>query len=126
MQSTTKKFIQLGSIMMAVAVGLGAFGAHGLKDIVDAHMLEVWQKGVTYHFYHAIGLLFVAFLSTLDDIDIKKLTKAGYIMFFSIVLFSGSLYTMALTGITILGAITPIGGVGFIVSWLMIATLIKK
>ncbi len=126
MQSTTKKFIQLGSVMMALGVALGAFGAHGLKDMVDAHMLEVWQKGVTYHFYHAIGLLFIAFLSTLSDVDTKKLTKAGYIMFGSIILFSGSLYTMALTGIKVLGAITPIGGVGFIVSWIMIALLIKK
>lgn len=114
------KFIKLGSIMMALAVALGAFGAHGLKNIVDAYGMEIWQKAVNYHFYHALGLLFISFLFS-QKINEKRLKNAGYIMFTSILIFSGSLYIMALTGVKILGAITPIGGVGFIISWVLIA-----
>lgn len=125
MNENTRKFIQIGSIMMAAAVALGAFGAHGLKNIVDAYGMEIWQKAVNYHFYHALGLLFISFLFTLN-IDENRLKKAGYIMFTSILIFSGSLYIMALTNIKWLGAITPIGGVGFIVSWMMIFYSLKK
>lgn len=120
---TTKNFIIIGAILMALCVALGAFGAHGLKNILHEEMLKVYHTGVEYQFYHSLGILFIAFLSHI--IDSKKVKIAGYLMFISIVVFSGSLYILTLTGITIIGAITPIGGVGFIVSWILVALSVK-
>ena len=124
MSELTKKFAFYGAIFMALAVGLGAFGAHGLKNVVTKEMLVIFHTGVEYHFYHALGLFCVAFVSNFDDS--KRVKLAGYSMVFGIIVFSGSLYAMTFTGIKILGAITPIGGVSFIISWILLILSIRK
>jgi uncharacterized membrane protein YgdD (TMEM256/DUF423 family) len=115
---TTITFIKLGALMMALSVAFGAFGAHALKNVLDEHMTIVYQTAVEYQFYHSLGMFVVAFVAYIND-D-KKVKIAGYIMLVSTAIFCGSLYVMTITELKWLGAITPIGGVGFIVSWLML------
>jgi len=124
MNQTTKKFIQYGSIMMALAVVIGAFGAHALKPILDEHMTQVYNTAVEYQFYHALGLFVVAFVAHFTNT--KKVNLSGNIMFGSIYIFSGSLYIMTITGIKWLGAITPIGGTGFIIAWVLLFLSVKE
>jgi len=124
MNSLSRRFILLGAIMMALAVAIGAFGAHGLKSVVSEEMLVIYHTGVEYHFYHALGLFVVAFVA--NFYENKKVKFAGYFMLFGIFIFSGSLYTLSITGITLLGAITPIGGTLFIISWILLALSVKK
>lgn len=110
----------LASALLALAVALGAFGAHGLKGRLDAYSLGIWEKAVFYHFVHALGMLVVA---TLDR------TAAGvvcWLLLAGIVLFSGSLYALALSGVTTLGAVTPLGGVAFIAAWVMLAVRLAR
>lgn len=118
LNNTTIKFIKLGSFMMALSVAFGAFGAHALKDILDADMAAVYNTAVEYQFYHSLGLLLIAFVSYINSNE--KVNLAGNIMFGSIFIFSGSLYIMTVTGIKWLGIITPIGGTGFIIAWLIL------
>jgi len=118
MNQTTITFIKLGALMMALSVAFGAFGAHALKNVLDEHMTKVYHTAVEYQFYHSLGMFAVAFVSYLND-D-KKVKIAGYLMLASTAVFCGSLYTMTITEFKWLGAITPIGGVGFIVSWMML------
>ena len=114
-----KVFIILGAINALLAVGLGAFGAHGLEGKIPDKYLQVWHTGVQYHMYHALGLFVVAFLA--DKLSgIGSVTTAGWLM------FSGSLYILSVTQISILGAITPLGGVAFIISWIMIVVAAVK
>ncbi|MCD4758969.1 MAG: DUF423 domain-containing protein [Arcobacteraceae bacterium] len=115
---TTITFIKLGALMMALSVAFGAFGAHALKNVLDEHMTKVYHTAVEYQFYHSLGMFAVAFVSFIND-D-KKVKIAGYIMLASTAVFCGSLYTMTITELKWLGAITPIGGVGFIISWIML------
>ncbi|MCY8972363.1 DUF423 domain-containing protein [Bacillus atrophaeus] len=120
-----KLFLILGAINALVAVGLGAFGAHGLEGKIPDKYLQVWHTGVQYHMYHALGLLAVAFLA--DKLSgVGSVTAAGWLMFAGIVLFSGSLYILSVTQVSILGPITPLGGVAFIVSWIMIVVAAVK
>ncbi len=120
-----KLFTLLGSINAALAVMLGAFGAHGLKDKLTESMMGVFQTGVQYHFYHALGLFAVAFVaSQYPESTIVK--WSGWTMFAGIVLFSGSLYVLSLSGIRWLGAITPLGGLAFIVAWCLLAVAVVK
>lgn len=116
-----KLFVVLGSINALLAVALGAFGAHALKArLTESNLLDVYQTGVHYHMIHALGLLAVALLS--DKLGPSQLMSAsGWALFIGIVLFSGSLYALSLTGIKPLGAITPIGGVAFLAGWVMLA-----
>lgn len=108
-------FSTLASLLLAAAVGLGAFGAHGLKDRLDAYSMGIWEKAVFYHFVHALGMLIVAGWQRADTSAVCWLLGAG------ILLFSGSLYVLALTRILTLGAITPLGGVSFIAAWVLLA-----
>jgi uncharacterized membrane protein YgdD (TMEM256/DUF423 family) len=124
MNLTTKKFLQIGSIIMALSVALGAFGAHALKSILDDNMIKVYNTAVQYQFYHALGLFAVAFVAHFNNE--KKVKLSGNIMFYSIVIFSGSLYLMTITGIKWLGAITPIGGTGFIIAWILLFLSIRN
>jgi uncharacterized membrane protein YgdD (TMEM256/DUF423 family) len=102
-----------------LAVALGAFGAHGLKDILEPNLYTVYQTGVEYQFYHTLALLFIAVAPT--RFCEKRLGWAAIAFIVGMLLFSGSLYLLALTGIRALGAITPIGGVAFLCGWLLIA-----
>jgi len=120
-----KLFILLGAINAALAVMLGAFGAHGLKDKLTEHMLSVFQTGVQYHFYHALGLFAVAFVAS--QYPESALVKwSGWTMLAGIILFSGSLYVLSLSGVRWLGAITPLGGVAFIIAWCLLAISVVK
>ena len=110
-----RTFVLAGSVAGLIAVAFGAFGAHGLRGRLSPDMLAVFETGVRYHMYHALALLLTAAL--VPRFDGKAIVAAGWLFVTGIVLFSGSLYLLAVTGITILGAITPIGGVAFLAGW---------
>lgn len=110
----------LGAINAFLCVAFGAFGAHGLKQRLTADMLAVYQTGVQYHFYHALGLVAVG-LMLLHFPASKPLALSGWLMLAGIALFSVSLYALSLTGIRGLGAITPLGGVAFLSGWALFA-----
>ena len=113
-------FIVLGSILMAVAVAMGAFGAHALKSKLEPEKLKVYETGVQYHIIHAIGLIAVGVLiSQYPDVGMIKL--AGWFMAAGIVLFSGSLYVLSMKRIRLMGPITPLGGLSFIIAWVLVA-----
>ncbi len=124
MNTTAKLFLSLGSISGALGVIIGAFGAHGLKGKLSEEMLTVYQTGVQYHFYHTFALLAVGLLAL--KFQSGLLTSSGWSFLIGIILFSGSLYALSSSNIKVLGAITPIGGVFFIVGWLLLATSILK
>ena len=111
----------IGAIFLAVAVGLGAFGAHGLKDRLDAYSLGIWEKAVFYHFIHSMGVLMVSLLPRAGSFSVSAASNVCWLLIAGVLIFSGSLYTLALTGVRSLGAITPIGGVCFIAGWLLLA-----
>jgi len=123
--NTAKWLILAGCLFAALAVVAGAFGAHALKDKMAEDLMKVYQTGVQYHFYHALGLILIGLLA-LHFPAARALPWAGGIMALGIVLFSGSLYALSLSGIRVLGAITPIGGVAFIVAWAMTAIGVWK
>lgn len=117
--------IKTAAILGALAVAIGAFGAHALKPmLIDSGRLSTFETGVEYHFYHVLALLFIGLLQ--GKSNDKKLKWAASAMIAGIVIFSGSLYVLCLTNIPILGAITPIGGVCFIAGWLLIFLGYKK
>jgi uncharacterized membrane protein YgdD (TMEM256/DUF423 family) len=113
-----KCFILLGSLNMALAIAIGAFGAHGLKGKISENMLNNWNTGAHYHLLHGVALLVIGLLIAQLGAHGDGAQVAGWLLFAGIVLFSGSLYVMALTGVKVLGAITPIGGLAFIVGWI--------
>lgn len=110
---------------MALAVGLGAFGAHGLKTRLTADMLEIFETAVRYHFYHALGLLAVG-LVAMHLPESGYLKWSGWLMLAGIVIFSGSLYLLSISGVRWLGAITPAGGLSFIAAWILLAIAVFK
>lgn len=123
---TGKNILTIAGISGALAVGLGAFGAHGLEPIlIQNGRLDTFETAVSYHFYHTLGLLGLGILARIKP-EWKGLSLAAWGMFLGILIFSGSLYILSLTGITWLGAITPIGGVGFILGWLALAYAVLK
>jgi len=125
MTALTKIFLLLGSINAALAVGLGAFGAHALRGRLSESLLSTYQTGVQYHFYHALGLFAVVLVASL--LPGSALVKwSGWLMLAGILLFSGSLYLLSNTGIRWLGAITPLGGVAFISAWLLLALAVWR
>ena len=99
-----------------ISVSLGAFGAHGLEELLSADLLSTFQTGVEYHMYHSLALLGTAVLAMQFPTE-KSLRLSGILFLLGIVFFSGSLYVLALSGIRWLGAITPIGGVFFLAAW---------
>lgn len=115
-----KLFLLFGSIAMALAVTLGAFGAHGLKSKLTQDMLDIFETGVQYHFYHAIGLLIIGAVANYMP-ESPLLKWSGWLMVSGLLIFSGSLYVLSMSGLRWLGAITPIGGLCFIASWILLA-----
>lgn len=109
------------ALALALAVVLGAFGAHGLRDRLDAYSLGIWEKAVFYHFIHALGLLIVSLLARSGALAPAGAPRVSWLLAAGIVLFSGSLYVLALTGVRALGAVTPAGGLCFIAAWLLLA-----
>jgi uncharacterized membrane protein YgdD (TMEM256/DUF423 family) len=125
MNSTAKLFLVFGAATAMLAVILGAFGAHALRAKVPADLLAVYNTGVQYHFWHALGLLAIG-LVALHLRDSALLAWAGWLMLAGIVLFSGSLYVLAVTGMRSLGAITPFGGTAFIAAWALFAWAVVR
>jgi uncharacterized membrane protein YgdD (TMEM256/DUF423 family) len=111
----------VGAVFMALGVGMGAFGAHALKERLDEYSQGVYEKAVFYHFVHGIGILFVSLLARTGILSASGAERVGWLMALGIVLFSGSLYALAISGVRILGAVTPFGGVAFIVGWALLA-----
>ena len=109
------------AILLACAVALGAFGAHGLRARLDAYSLSVYEKAVFYHFIHALGILLVALLARTNTITDEGASRVAWLLLIGILFFSGSLYALAVSGVRMLGAITPIGGVAFIAGWALLA-----
>ncbi len=114
-----RTFTVIGAVMGFVGVGLGAFGAHALKGQLSPEMLAVFETGVRYQMYHALALLATAVLMTRSKG--RSLLIAGWSFTAGILLFSGSLYALALTGVTMLGAVTPFGGLAFLTGWASLA-----
>lgn len=111
-------FVFLGALNALLSVTAGAFGAHALKARIPTDRLAIFETGARYHMYHALGLLAAAWLVSRGA---TGATTAGWAMQAGIVLFSGSLYVLATTGMRWLGAITPVGGVAFLVGWALLA-----
>lgn len=114
----SKTILLTASVFLALAVAIGAFGAHGLKSHISAELLQTYKTGVEYHFYHALGLLLLGVLAiSMPSVYIKW---SAILLSAGILLFSGSLYVLAITGIKWLGAITPLGGLSFIAGWILL------
>lgn len=122
-----KKNIIIGAVFGFLAVALGAFGAHALEDLLVKNGYEdIWETGVHYQMFHAVAIMVIGVLMSKNIIgNVKSLRVAGTAMLIGTILFSGSLYVMALTKITVLGAITPIGGVAFLVGWIAVVMSAK-
>jgi uncharacterized membrane protein YgdD (TMEM256/DUF423 family) len=125
MPGTARLFLLLGGLAALLAVALGAFGAHGLKARIAPELLSVYKTGVEYHFYHALGLILVG-LAAWRLPESVHLKAAGWAMLAGIVLFSGSLYLLSLTGLALLGAIAPFGGIAFLSAWALLAAAVVK
>jgi len=118
-------FLKIGAFYMLLAVAIGAFGAHGLKGKISTEMLAVYQTGVFYHAIHGLGLLVIGLLLQSMQ-DSALLRWSGWALTLGVLLFSGSLYVLSITSIRWLGAITPLGGLAFLVGWaLLLAALFK-
>lgn len=113
-------FLFFGAICAFIGVGMGAFGAHGLKNVLSPEMLTVYHTGASYQMWHALGLIGIALVRR-DDPTSRLLNWAGWLMLIGIVLFSGSLYLLAIMDLKQLGMITPFGGVCFLIAWLLLA-----
>jgi uncharacterized membrane protein YgdD (TMEM256/DUF423 family) len=114
-----RTFLLIGAVAAFLGVTLGAFGAHGLRGRLSPEMFAVFQTGVQYHMYHALALLLVS--GIMGRTGGWLIQTAGWAFVAGIVLFSGSLYVLAISGITMLGAITPIGGLAFLIGWACLA-----
>ena len=124
MNSIAKLFLSLGAISGALGVIIGTFGAHGLQNKLSDKMLTVYQTGVQYHFYHTFALLAVGLLAL--KFQSGLLTSSGWSFLVGLLLFSGSLYALSISGISKLGTITPVGGLFFIIGWALLATAVLK
>jgi uncharacterized membrane protein YgdD (TMEM256/DUF423 family) len=120
-----KTFLMIAAISGLLAVAIGAFGAHGLKSRMVEDLMAVYQTGVQYHFYHTL-VLFMIGLLLLQYPQLALLKWSGGLMVVGIMLFSGSLYMLALSGERWLGAITPVGGVAFIAAWLCLLLAVYR
>ena len=121
------RWIAVGSMVVAVAVMLGAFGAHGLKEVLSGTQMKVYQTAVQYHFYHGLGLMLVGLVMfNLADVISVGLRWVPWLLLTGIVLFSGSLYALTLFGLRWLGVVTPFGGLSFIAGWVLLAVVLWK
>jgi uncharacterized membrane protein YgdD (TMEM256/DUF423 family) len=121
----TKSFMIITSFMMAITIAIGAFGAHSLKPYLDEYSTDIYQKAVSYQFYNILGLFFISFVSYLLPAS-TKIIKSFYFVLTGTLIFSFSLYTLALSKILWFGAITPIGGIFMIIGWLLCGYCIMK
>lgn len=117
----TKIFLAIAGLLGALSVASGAFASHALKDSLNVEALGIWETATRYQMYHVLALILVALLLTRNEIASSSLNIAGWSFISGIVLFSGSLYALSLSGIKWLGAIAPLGGLAFIIGWVAIA-----
>jgi uncharacterized membrane protein YgdD (TMEM256/DUF423 family) len=115
---TDKLAALLGALNAFIAVAAGAFGAHGLRARLSPESLDIWKTAAQYQMFHALGLFAVAWLCSRGAAAARP---AGWLMLAGIIVFSGSLYLLSVTGLRWLGAVTPIGGLCFLASWLAAA-----
>ena len=111
-------WVRVGAVAMFLAVALGAFGAHGLRQRLAPEMLAVFEVGVRYHVYHALALFAVAWVADRNPGGLAQVSGWAFVL--GILVFSGSLYLLSVTGVRWLGAITPIGGVAFLAGWVLL------
>lgn len=114
-----RQWLILGAASAFLSVAAGAFGAHALRARLTPDLLTIFETGARYHMYHSLGLIAIGLLSQVRPSPL--LNNAGWAMTVGILLFSGSLYALALSGVRALGAITPVGGLGFLAGWLLLA-----
>jgi uncharacterized membrane protein YgdD (TMEM256/DUF423 family) len=114
-----RTFFALGCVLAFLGIVAGAFAAHGLKGHLTAHQLDIWETGARYHLYQSLALLGVAWATT--RWPGRAVDTAGWLFVAGVVLFSGSLYLLAVTDVKVLGAVTPLGGVCFLVGWALLA-----
>jgi len=117
------KWARVASLFMFLAIALGAFGAHGLKGKLTPHSLDIYHTAVFYHVIHALGLFVIAWIATVN-LD-RKVQMAGILLLAGMILFSGSLYCLAVTNLSWLGMITPLGGILLMSGWLLLAFSVK-
>ncbi|HXG01682.1 MAG TPA: DUF423 domain-containing protein [Bacteroidota bacterium] len=122
--STSELFVVLGCVSAALGVAAGAFGAHGLRGTLAPDLLAVYETAVRYQMYHALGMLAAGWLGT--RFTSRFVAVAGWCFVTGTVLFSGSLYVLTLAGVRWLGAVTPFGGLAFIIGWLLLAVGVRK
>jgi uncharacterized membrane protein YgdD (TMEM256/DUF423 family) len=120
------KWLKISSLLIALAIASSAFGAHYLKFRLDEYYLDVFNKASFYHLTQAMGMLLIAILGKLELLSVKNTKLILSILFFGILVFSGSLYLLAITQLKWLGAITPIGGVAMILAWTITTLSINK
>jgi len=116
----------IAAILLGLAVALGAFGAHGLRPRLDDYAMGIYERAVFYHFVHALGLLIVSVLPRLVAINVSWTNWVSTLLFAGVLIFCGSLYLLAVTGVRTLGAITPIGGLAFIAAWVLLAVALLR
>jgi uncharacterized membrane protein YgdD (TMEM256/DUF423 family) len=114
-----RRLFALGALLGLLGVAAGAFGAHALRDALTPELLDIWKTAVLYHLVHAVALLAAA--SAANRWPSRASTAAGWLFFAGIIVFSGSLYALSLTGLRGLGAVTPIGGLAFLAGWACLA-----
>lgn len=114
---TSTRWVGVGALMLMVAVAAGAFGAHGLRGRLDAYALQIYEKAVFYHLTHALGVVLVGVVGQSGILSETAAGRIALMLLIGVLLFSGSLYLLAVTGIRWLGAITPLGGSLFILAW---------
>lgn len=114
---TAARWIGIGALMLLIAVAAGAFGAHGLRGRLDAYALQIYEKAVFYHVTHALGIVLVGVIAQCAVLSDAAAGRIALMLLVGVLLFSGSLYLLAVTGIRWLGAITPLGGSLFILAW---------
>lgn len=116
----------IAAFLLALAVAFGAFGAHGLKGHLDEYALSIYEKAVFYHFIHAIGILVISLFARAGSLVPATENRVCWLLFLGILFFSGSLYALAISGVRVLGAITPIGGIAFIAGWVWLAVALLR
>jgi uncharacterized membrane protein YgdD (TMEM256/DUF423 family) len=121
MSAFSRLMLSIAGTNAALAISLGAFGAHALKTRLEPRLLEVFHTAVLYHLFHSLGLALVG-LTASKIVNSRALAGSGWLMLTGIVLFCGSLYLLSVTGARWLGAVTPLGGVAFILAWILFAS----
>ncbi len=119
-----RTFVSLGALLAGIAVALGAFGTHALRDRLTPKALETWHTAVQYHVIHALALIAVGLICA--HASSKWVLRSGWLFVAGILIFGGTLYGYALTGVTAFAIITPLGGLCFILGWLMLALGTRK